>query len=157
MVSGKEVRLAKDVSETDKYGRLLRYVYVGSLFVNAELVKQGYANAATYPPDVKYADLFVSLEREARNKQIGLWTPPPTPTPSPTQIAPAEVQPAPQPAQGQFVGNQNTGKLHNLAHGSCQNYVRMMNESNKVFSTLSKKALLLVIIPVRNAIKNRGD
>lgn len=73
LVDGQIVRLEKDVSEIDKYGRLLRYVYVGNLFVNAELVRLGYAQAATYPPDVTYADLFVQLEREAREAQQGLW------------------------------------------------------------------------------------
>lgn len=75
LVLGKEVRLEKDVSETDKYGRLLRYVYAGDLFVNAELVKQGYAQQYTYPPDVKYADLFRKLAREARENELGLWGP----------------------------------------------------------------------------------
>jgi micrococcal nuclease len=47
MVEGKMVRLERDISETDKYGRLLRYVFLGEVFVNAELVKEGlaYANA----------------------------------------------------------------------------------------------------------------
>lgn len=80
LVSNKQVRLEKDVSERDKYGRLLRYVYVGSLFVNAEMVAKGYANAATYPPDVKYANYFASLEAQARNNGLGLWTPPPQTT-----------------------------------------------------------------------------
>lgn len=75
LVLGKTVRLEKDISERDKYGRLLRYVYVGSLFVNAELVRQGYAHAYTYPPDVKYADYFTQLQREAREKGVGLWGP----------------------------------------------------------------------------------
>jgi micrococcal nuclease len=73
LVAGKAVLLQKDVSETDKYRRLLRYAYLGDLFVNAEMVKEGYAQAATYPPDVKYADLFVSLERQARENGTGLW------------------------------------------------------------------------------------
>ncbi|MBM3156912.1 MAG: thermonuclease family protein, partial [Chloroflexi bacterium] len=73
-VSGKTVRLEKDVSETDRYGRLLRYVYVGDLFVNAELVRLGFAQVATYPPDVKYTDLFLQLQREAREAGRGLWT-----------------------------------------------------------------------------------
>jgi len=81
LVMGKAVTLVKDVSETDQYGRLLRYVYVGDIFVNAELVRQGYANAATYPPDVAYADLFVQLEAEARTAGRGCWAAPPTPTP----------------------------------------------------------------------------
>lgn len=73
LVEGKMVRLEKDVSETDKYGRLLRYVYVDGTFVNAELVRQGYAQAVSYPPDVKYQDCFRALEREAREARRGLW------------------------------------------------------------------------------------
>jgi len=80
LVEGQTVRLVKDVSETDRYGRLLRYVYVGDIFVNAELVRQGYANAATYPPDVAYADLFVQLEAEARAAGRGCWAAPSSPT-----------------------------------------------------------------------------
>lgn len=72
---GSKVQLDKDVSETDRFGRLLRYVYSGDLFVNAELVKQGYAAASTHPPDVRHADLFVRLAREARESEIGLWDP----------------------------------------------------------------------------------
>jgi len=75
LVDGKELKLVKDVSETDKYDRLLRYVYVGDLFVNAELVEKGYANASPYPPDVAYEDEFRELETQARNAQIGLWVP----------------------------------------------------------------------------------
>ncbi len=82
LVEGKTVRLEKDISETDKYGRLLRYVYVDNIFVNAELVRLGYAQVTTYPPDVKYQDLFVQLQREAKEAGKGLWvTPPPTPIP----------------------------------------------------------------------------
>lgn len=73
LVSDQVVRMVKDVSETDRFGRLLRYVYVGDLFVNAELVAQGYAQAATYPPDVAYAALFVQLEAEARTAGRGCW------------------------------------------------------------------------------------
>ncbi|MFC2068429.1 thermonuclease family protein [Chloroflexota bacterium] len=73
LVEGRIVILEKDVSETDKYGRLLRYVYVGDVFVNAELVKQGYAQVTTYPPDVKYQGIFIQLQREAREAGRGLW------------------------------------------------------------------------------------
>ncbi len=76
LVMGKTVTLVEDVSETDPYGRLLRYVYVGDIFVNAELVRQGYANAATYPPDVAHADLFVQLQAEARAAGRGCWAAP---------------------------------------------------------------------------------
>jgi micrococcal nuclease len=51
MVEGKTVTLMKDVSETDQYDRLLRYVIVDDLFVNYELVRQGFANTTTFPPD----------------------------------------------------------------------------------------------------------
>jgi len=67
------VTLEKDISETDKYGRLLRYVYVDDLFVNGELVRLGYAEAVSYPPDVKYQEVLSELEREARDEGRGLW------------------------------------------------------------------------------------
>ena len=73
MVQGKMVRLERDVSETDRFGRLLRYVYVDDVMVNAWLVEQGYAQAISYPPDVKYQDLFLRLQREARDARRGLW------------------------------------------------------------------------------------
>lgn len=73
LVEGKIVRLEKDVSETDKYGRLLRYVWVGDIFVNDYLVRQGYAYASTYPPDVKYADQFAQAQTEAIDDNRCLW------------------------------------------------------------------------------------
>lgn len=74
LVEGKNVRLVKDISETDKYGRLLRYVYLeDGTFVNLTLVQNGYARASTFPPDVKYSKTFVAAEREAREKMRGLW------------------------------------------------------------------------------------
>jgi len=80
-VENQTVVLVRDVSETDKAGRLLRYVYVGDIFVNAELVRRGFAHVATYPPDVQFADYFVELQREAREAGRGLWG---APTPEPT-------------------------------------------------------------------------
>lgn len=95
LVSGKTVELEKDVSETDRYGRLLRYVYVDGRMVNEELVRGGYAFATSYPPDVKYQDRFRALEAEARAKGVGLWapgacataTPTPVRTPTPTPVS----------------------------------------------------------------------
>ena len=75
LVEGQTVFLEKDVSETDRYGRLLRYVYVENVFVNAYLVQQGYAQVSTYPPDVKYQERFLELQREAREAGRGLWEP----------------------------------------------------------------------------------
>ncbi len=73
LVEKKVIRLEKDVSETDKYGRLLRYVYIGDTFVNQYLVIQGYAHSSSYPPDIKYQDLFTQAEKEARENTRGLW------------------------------------------------------------------------------------
>lgn len=73
LVEGKEIRLEKDVSETDKYERLLRYVYVDDLFVNDYLVRQGYATSYTYPPDIEYQEQFRQAEQEARENNRGLW------------------------------------------------------------------------------------
>ncbi|MBI4058727.1 thermonuclease family protein [Candidatus Microgenomates bacterium] len=73
LVLGKKVRLEKDISETDKYGRLLRYVYVDNLMVNEELIRLGMARVSTFPPDVKYKDKFLVAEEEAREAGRGLW------------------------------------------------------------------------------------
>ena len=76
LVLGKTVTLVKDVSETDSFGRILAYVYIEDLFVNAYLVENGYAQAATYPPDVKYADYFVELQEKAVEEGNGFWAEP---------------------------------------------------------------------------------
>ena len=88
LVSGKTVYLEKDVSETDVNGRLLRYVYLADgTFVNAELVRQGYAHANTYPPDVKHQNVLQKMQREAAAARRGLWGPPPSATaPWTTQV-----------------------------------------------------------------------
>ena len=73
LVAGRTVMLEKDVSETDRYGRLLRYVWVGDVMINVELVRLGYARASTYPPDVKYQEQLLRAEQEARSAGRGLW------------------------------------------------------------------------------------
>lgn len=73
LVEGKFVQLEKDISEVDKYGRLLRYIYVDGIFVNELLVKEGFAHASSYPPDVKYQDLLNSAQKEAQSQNMGLW------------------------------------------------------------------------------------
>lgn len=84
MVYGKTVTLIKDVSETDRYNRLLRYVLVGDIFVNYELVAQGYANPASYPPDTSCIPTFQAAEQQASSAKLGLWGAPPTAPPLPT-------------------------------------------------------------------------
>ncbi len=73
LVEGKTVQLEKDVSETDQYGRLLRYVYVDGLMVNEELLRQGLAHVATFPPDVKYVERFLAVQKEAQTAGRGIW------------------------------------------------------------------------------------
>jgi micrococcal nuclease len=110
LVSGQTVRLVKDVSETDQYERLLRYVYVGDVLVNAELVAQGYAEAVEYPPDTAQATYLESLEQQARAANLkcyatGVFGGVPTATKPPPNsdkgLLPTAtrrpIQPAPQP------------------------------------------------------------
>ena len=74
LVEGKRVRLEFDVEKQDRYKRLLAYVYLkDGTFVNAEIIKQGYASLMTYPPNVKYVDTFKELYKQARENDLGLW------------------------------------------------------------------------------------
>jgi micrococcal nuclease len=79
LVSGRDVVLERDVSDADRYGRLLRYVWLregdGWVFVNLDLVRRGFAQVATYPPDVRWADTLLAAQREARGARVGLWGP----------------------------------------------------------------------------------
>jgi micrococcal nuclease len=80
LVTGQMVELEKDVSETDQYGRLLRFVWLldsshpgqGEM-VDALLVQEGYARLDTFPPDVRYKDLFAQLQQQAQTAHAGLW------------------------------------------------------------------------------------
>jgi micrococcal nuclease len=78
LVEGRRVRLEYDVQTHDRYGRVLAYVYVvrpdgSERMVNEELVREGLAQPLTIPPNVRYAERFVALAREAREANRGLW------------------------------------------------------------------------------------
>ena len=74
LVEGKEITFQKDISTTDKYGRWLGFVYLqDGTFVNEELVRQGYAFAYPYPPDISKSEIFRQAEEYARNNKLGLW------------------------------------------------------------------------------------
>lgn len=136
LVEGRTVALEKDVSETDRFGRLLRYVYVeqlaGLMMVNAELVRLGYARVATFPPDVRYQSLFLDLEREARSANRGLWalaataqpTVAPVATTAPRTASPATATPAPTAAPTAAAFNPNRyigqGDAYNCADFASQ-------------------------------------
>jgi micrococcal nuclease len=73
-LEGEEVSLEFDVERTDRYGRLLAYVWLpdGRMF-NEVLLEEGYAQVATFPPNVKYVEPFEEAQREAREAGRGLW------------------------------------------------------------------------------------
>jgi micrococcal nuclease len=74
LLDGRSVRFEFDVQTKDRYGRILAYVYLeDDTFLNALLVEEGYATVATYPPNVRYAELFTELQRAAREGGLGLW------------------------------------------------------------------------------------
>jgi micrococcal nuclease len=73
LVYMKKVKLEFDVEKKDHYGRLLAYVFVKDMFVNAELVKLGYAKAMIKPPNIKYKDLFLNNQKKAMDEERGLW------------------------------------------------------------------------------------
>lgn len=72
-LEGKKIGLEFDVEQRDKYGRLLAYVYIDGTMFNKTLLDQGHAMVYTYPPNVKYADEFLALQQEAREKGVGIW------------------------------------------------------------------------------------
>jgi micrococcal nuclease len=73
LVQGKNVRLEFDVERRDIYGRLLAYVFVDTVFVNAELVRGGYARTLFFSPNNRYRALLSKLERESREAGLGMW------------------------------------------------------------------------------------
>jgi micrococcal nuclease len=74
LIMGKRVQLVFDVGRTDQYRRTLAYVYLeNGTFVNATLIKNGYASVVTYPPNVKHADYFIELQQKARSRKKGMW------------------------------------------------------------------------------------
>lgn len=82
LVYGKQVTLIQDVSGKDPVGHLLRYVMVGSTFVNLEMVRSGMATAANVPPNTACAQEFKLAEQGARQAQVGRWAGTPTPFPT---------------------------------------------------------------------------
>lgn len=74
VLKGKKVLLEYDIQRYDRYGRTLAYVYLeDSTFLNAHLLEIGLAQVATFPPNVKYVELFTEVQRGARKKGVGMW------------------------------------------------------------------------------------
>lgn len=138
-LTGKTIYLEKDVSDRDRYGRLLRIVWledpgtinetsIRSKMFNAILVLKGYAQASTYPPDVKYSEYFMRFTKEAREAGVGLWsletnkTPVAEPTlkPSPTKKPISTKPPAANQTKGKIKGNISSSgeKIYHVPGGA---------------------------------------
>lgn len=148
-LTDKSVYLEKDVSETDKYGRLLRYVWIdtplnqGELRTkcfNAILLANGFAQVSTFPPDVKYQNEFLKIQKEARDKGLGLWGANPGETPKYDNqtinkdngklLAYIE-------ANGRIIGNKNS-MIYHLPTGKSYKKVSI---KNAVFFNTEEEAL----------------
>jgi len=117
LLLGQFVELEKDVSERDKYDRLLRYVWLNGELINEKLVREGYALSSNYPPDIKYQGKIDTAEMEARTALRGFWSPStcdgdvytgtykdpsfvaPVPAPTPAPAAVPATMPATAPTQ----------------------------------------------------------
>jgi endonuclease YncB( thermonuclease family) len=119
LVYGKSVTLIKDVSETDLYGRLLRYVIADDLFVNYKLVAQGYANTASFPPDIACIPTFQAAEGQASASRLGLWGAPPTQVPLPTAEAVPTIS---YPAGATAICNDGTYSYSQNRRGTCSHH-----------------------------------
>lgn len=72
-LEGKTVTLEFDVEERDQYDRILAYVYLDGKMFNKILLEEGHAKVTTYPPNVRYADSFVALQKQAQKNRKGIW------------------------------------------------------------------------------------
>jgi micrococcal nuclease len=73
LAGGKRIVMIRDLSEADRYGRLLRHVFADGVFVNREMARMGMAHAVSYPPDVSCNEDFRAAEKEARMEALGIW------------------------------------------------------------------------------------
>ena len=74
LIKGKEIRMETDIGEKDKYGRLLRYVYIDNLFINVEMIRLGLARFEEIEPNVKYSEKFLEMENKARKAKRCVWS-----------------------------------------------------------------------------------
>ncbi len=99
---GGKMWLEKDVSEIDRYSRLLRYIWLDpdrGRMLDELMVEDGYAQVSTYPPDVKYVDRFIEAEHIAKAEGRGLWGACEYfGAPVPTATSPHKSEPEPTPS-----------------------------------------------------------
>jgi micrococcal nuclease len=128
LVKGKTVLVERDAQDIDKDGHLLRYVWLDTMMVNAELVRLGYMQAICSPPNTKYEDTFFMLEREAQKQGRGLW-----------------VVPADAPVTGAFIGSKRSKVYH---YSSCP-LVANISGSARVYFILAADAATNGYIPCK--------
>jgi micrococcal nuclease len=127
-LTGQKVVLEFDVEERDRYGRLLAYVWLDGEMFNEVLLSEGYAQIATYPPNVRYVERFQAAQQEAREAERGLW---------------GIIEEEPVTAQGErlessnWLGNANTKKFH---YPDCQHGQRTKSH-NQVWFDFRQEAL----------------
>lgn len=128
MLTDKEIKLEFDVEERDRYGRLLAYVWLDEELFNEVLLKEGYAQLATYPPNVKYVERFKAAQKEAREAGRGLWgyVEEPQDEPKDTDCVSAK-----------YMGNANSKKFH---YPDCPSGKRT-KPSNQVWFASKQEAL----------------
>ncbi|MCK4223588.1 MAG: thermonuclease family protein [candidate division Zixibacteria bacterium] len=127
MVGGGKISLEYDIEKQDKWGRILAYVWVDTLLVNAELIKRGFAWVYTHPLNLKYRNLFCSLQRQARKAKIGIWSVP---------VSEKEEY---------YIGNKNSFRFH---RPDCK-YALQMAERNKIEPMTREAALDSCYSPCR--------
>jgi len=119
MVEGKRISLEYDQEIRDKYSRILAYVWVDSILINAELIKRGFAWVYIHPLNLKYRNLFCSLQRQARKARIGIWS---IPVPEKEEY---------------YLGNKRSFRFH---RPDCK-YALQMAGSNKIIFKTREEAL----------------
>ena len=128
----KTVYLEFDVGRNDKYYRILAYVWLNdTLMLNRLLLKEGYAQMMTIPPNVKYQEEFLKVYRSAREKEKGLW--------SSILILPVKqkVEDKEKASPKFYIGNKQSKIFHNPECSS----VKMMNSENKVIFSSREEAI----------------
>lgn len=117
------IYLEKDVSDIDRYGRLLRYIYLeDGTFFNELLVKEGYAQLSTFPPDLKYLELIQTAETYARENNLGLWAYEEDKTPPVSK------------ENGLYIGSIKSDKFHEL---ECKHIESILEINRLYFETIS--------------------
>jgi micrococcal nuclease len=133
------VTLEFDVQERDTYGRLLAYVYLDDVMFNKLLLDEGHAMVSTYPPNVKYVDVFTKAQETARNAGKGLWGY------DDTAVESSNPQNSATKAEASYIGSTNSHKFHNLNSSSGKKIL----ECNAEYFTVREDAIAAGYVPCK--------